>query len=125
MNALTAARWLTLGGYFALLGLITARVAFLAPPQHLPRAAVLILLLAPLLAPLRGLLHARPYTHAWASFLALGYFMLGIWHAAAPEERGYGIALVAASLAFFLGTLAYVRLEARAGRPPSGTDNAG
>lgn len=114
MNALKLARWATLGGYFGLLGLITAWVAFVAPPEHLPRSLVLILLLAPLLAPLRGLLHGRPYTHAWSSFLALGYFMLGIWHAAAPAERGYGLALIAASLGFFVGALTFVRLTARA-----------
>lgn len=75
-----------------------------------PRPVVLALLLTPLLLPLRGIVRGRAYTHAWGSFLALGYFALGVWHAAVESERAYGLWIVGSSLLFFGACLAYVRL---------------
>jgi uncharacterized membrane protein len=74
----------------------------------------LLLFAAPLAAAAPGLIRGRPYTYAWTSLLALGYFTLGVWHAAGPQEGWLGAAMLAASLLLFAGTLAYVRLGARA-----------
>ena len=74
-----------------------------------PNTLVLVLLLIPLLFPLPGILRGRPYTHAWSSFLALGYFAIGVWHAAAEAERNYGLLIIFGSTLFFGACLAYVR----------------
>ncbi len=103
-----------MAGHLALLFAVVAWTAWLDPPQRIPRALALILLTPPLLLPLRGILHGRPYTHAWVLFVALAYFVLGVWHAAVPAERVYGLTVVAASLTWFFGALFYVRFTYRA-----------
>ena len=112
-----ACRLLALGGYFALLALLLNQYTWIAPPVRVPVSVALALTAVPLLLPLRGLLHGRPYTHAWASLLALPYFVLGIDTIAAassPPALGWGVA--AASLALFAGAVGYARLQARAPR---------
>lgn len=110
MTAVGAARWATLVGYFGLLILLVAWNAWLSPPDTMPVALVLLLLVGPLLLPMRGLLHGRRYTHAWTSFLAMFYFILGVGTAwADPAERMLGILEVLFSTLLYLGTILYVR----------------
>lgn len=75
-----------------------------------PELILLLALITPLLFPLRGLLQAKRYTHAWASFLFLFYYIVAtdIW------VRG---AIPAASVIFllttglFLGAALYARFS--------------
>lgn len=101
---------LTLVGFFGLFATILLWHAWLKPPGKYPVALILTVLLLPLLIPLRGLLHGRAYTHAWASMLSLFYFCLGVMHAwSEPASRVYGLSLTACSLMFFSGAIFYVR----------------
>jgi uncharacterized membrane protein len=109
LTARTLARRVAVAGHLGLILVVAAWTVWLDPPQRVPRALVLVLLTLPLLLPLRGILHGRPYTHAWVLFVALGYFVLGVWHAAVPDERPYGLAIVALSLLWFFGAMFYVR----------------
>ncbi|MGB5063797.1 MAG: DUF2069 domain-containing protein [Candidatus Competibacter sp.] len=103
-----------LTGYFGLLGLLLLWYAWLEPSSRLPTALVLILLVGPLLAPLRGLLHGRPYTYAWTSFLALFYFTAGIFNAAGPMVRPWLAWLeIGFSVLLFLGAVLYARSRSR------------
>lgn len=115
MQPLTrACRLLTLGAHFALLLLLLNWHTWIAPPTHVPIALVLFVVAVPLLAPLRGLLHARPYTHAWTSMLALPYFAIGVDAVAAgvrPAWLGWGT--VAASTLLFAGAVTFTRLRSR------------
>ncbi|HEY3488231.1 MAG TPA: DUF2069 domain-containing protein [Gammaproteobacteria bacterium] len=96
-------------GFFGLMGTILLWQSWLRPSSQLPVALVLILLLGPLLMAMRGLLHGKPYTHAWVSMLSLFYFCLGIMHAwSEPTARGYGMLLTAFSLMLFNGAIFYV-----------------
>ena len=107
-------RILTLAGYFGLLVLLLNWVTWLAPPQRFPVALALIVLAVPLLLPLRGLLHGRPYTHAWSSFLALPYFAFGIDAVAAGDAPGWlGGGAIVTSLALFAGCVGYARTRGR------------
>lgn len=115
MKPATAFNALTLAGFFGLLATILLWHAWLKPPGKYPVALILAILLLPLLAPMRGLLHGRAYTHAWASMLSLFYFCLGIVHAWTEASRAYGILLTAFSLMFFSGAIFYVRYS-RSGR---------
>ena len=100
----------TLAGYFALLGLLMLWNTILAPSQHFPVAIVLIVMVVPLLLPLRGLLHGRPYTHAWTAFLALLYFIHGVGEAVTnPQERLLGSLEIIFSLVLFFGATFYAR----------------
>ena len=62
---------ITLVGYFGLLALLTAKFTLLSEPSGFPVALSLLILVGPLLLPLRGILHGRPRSHVYASFLAL------------------------------------------------------
>jgi len=101
---------LTLTGYFGTFALLTAWYAWLAPSVHFPVALVLLLLVAPLLFPLRGILHARRYTIAWSCFLALLYFSHGIieaWHSASTRQLGL-LEILLTSL-WFVGGIGYIK----------------
>ena len=103
------ARLSTLIGYFGLLGILLTWNAWIAPSEHFPRALILMVLLVPLLFPLRGLLHGRPYTHAWTILISLIYFTLGVSNTAVAAERLYGLLLIIASLMLFSGCILYLR----------------
>ena len=101
---------LTLFGYFGTLTLLTAWYSWLAPPTHFPRALILIIMLVPLLFPLRGLLHGRKYTFAWSCFLALFYFIHAVTQAYSSEPvRHLGMLEVLCTTLWFIAAMAYVR----------------
>jgi uncharacterized membrane protein len=106
---------LTLSGYFATLVLLTAWYTWLAPSAHFPVALVLVVLVLPLLTPLRGLLHGRSYTFAWSCFLALVYFTHGTVEGfSSPDTRLYGIAEALFTALWFCSAILYVRATSRA-----------
>ncbi len=104
------ARWVTLVGYFGLMILLLNWHTWLSPPLLVPRAMLLIALLVPLLFSMRGLLHAQPYTHAWTSFLALGYFALGIDTVYTSQvDRLLGVLQIVFSVLLFFGCVYFPR----------------
>lgn len=115
MSRITLAyRAAVLGAYFALLALLLNWFTWLAPPERTPIALALILTTVPLLFPLRGLLHGRPYTHAWTSFLALPYFILGVDAVAAGTEPIWlGWSAIVASTTLFIAAVGYTRCRGR------------
>ena len=116
MNQVIAFRWLTLFGYLGLMALIFTWHLFIKPlpPQFI--SITLLIQLGPLMFPLRGLLHGKIYTHVWASYLALFYFVIGVWYAASHETLLFGIFICLFSLIFFIGAVFYARFAARAQR---------
>lgn len=109
-----ACRIASLGAYFALIALLLNWFTWLAPPERVPIALALILTTVPLLFPLRGLLHGRIYTHAWTSYLALPYFILGVDAVAAGTEPIWlGWVAVVASTILFAATVGYTRYRGR------------
>lgn len=115
MNALTTSRWMALIGHVGLLALLLNWFSWIAPVEQIPRSLILILLVVPLLLPLRGILHARPYTHAWAGYLAMFYFLVGVEVAFnQPDERWLGLLTVLLSLMMLVGCGWYARVGGRA-----------
>ena len=110
------ARIMTLSSYFGLLILLLAWSIWLAPHPRYPVSLVLIVLVGPLMLPLRGLLHARPYTHAWTSFLALYYFILGVDDIAAGAPLVLAWLELILSVLLFTGSVLYTRFQGRAQR---------
>jgi len=101
---------LTLFGYFGTLTLLTAWYAWLAPATLFPAALVLLVLVVPLLFPLRGLLHGRRYTFAWSCFLALFYFTHGVMEAYSDDvTRPLGLLEVLFSTLWFSAAMAYIK----------------
>ena len=79
MQPINLFRWITLAGYFGLILFIFTWLLWIKPlPAH--EISIKILLgIGPLMFPLRGILHGRAYTHAWSMYLALFYFVIGVW----------------------------------------------
>ena len=103
---------LTLFGYFGTLVLLTAWYSWLAPATHFPAALVLLVLVVPLLFPLRGLLHGRKYTFAWSCFLALLYFTHGVMEAySAAATRHLGLLEVVFTSLWFVAAMVYIRTD--------------
>ena len=119
MNGVTIFRWLTLFGYFGLLTVLFIWPLFITPLAAEFISIALLLQLGPLMFPLRGLLHGKIYTHSWASYLALFYFVVGVWYAATSYTRLFGVLICLFSLIFFIGTVFYSRHAKRLQTAPS------
>ena len=102
-------RWLTLSGYFSLLfGLFTWHLLIDHTAKHLISIIVLAQI-GPLMFPLMGLLKGKLYTHAWSMYMAIFYFIVGVWYAGSSEDLMIGLYVIFTSLVFFLGTVLYTR----------------
>jgi uncharacterized membrane protein len=102
-------RWLTLGGYFSLLfGLFAWHLVIDPPEKHLI-SVIIFFQLGPLMIPLFGLLNGKLYTHAWSMYMAIFYFVIGVWYAGHDEDLLIGLYVITTSLAFFSGTVLYTR----------------
>ncbi len=108
------ARTATLVGYFGLLALLTAKFTLLSEPSGFPVALSLLILVGPLLLPLRGILHGRPRSHVYASFLALFYFSAGVFNAAGDAARPWIPHMeIILSIVLFVGALLHIRFSNR------------
>lgn len=109
---MTTSVWkhLALTGYFGVFLLIVAWYGWLSPPTRLPAVYALLALGTPLLLPLRGLLHGRPYTYAWSLFLALGYATHALIEVySTPTDRVLALLELALVLLWFVAAMMYVR----------------
>jgi uncharacterized membrane protein len=114
MNKTRISYHTAVGGYFGLILLLLVWLTWLSPPQTVPISVALFLMLVPLLFPLRGILYGRPYTFAWASFLALFYLTHGVVEAySTPIDRWLAVLEVIFSIAFYGGSMFYARFRGR------------
>lgn len=89
--------------------LITLQMAL--PWMMQPEGSLwLLLLVLPLLIPLKGLLNNQRYTYKWIGFLTLLYFCIGISELVSnPQLRSYGVGTSVASMLLFLASIYYAR----------------
>lgn len=71
-----------------------------------------VVLVGPMLFPLRGLIKGNSYTFAWSHFLALFYFILAIIVLWEGRSLYYGLLLLIGSTTWFTCALLYVRVDA-------------
>ena len=107
-------RAMTLVGHLGMIALLTAWFAFISPPEVLPRALPILLLVGPLLLPLRGVLNNKRYTHQWVGFLAMVYFAGGIdaWANPRPGDTWLGVLLTLLATSLFVGSVMVARYTA-------------
>lgn len=123
-SKLSALRWSALISYFALLSTVLLWNTVLSPSTQFPVGLVLLFTALPLLFPLWGMLNGKAYTHAWVSFLALYYFLIGVGDAYAdPVDRIYGYIVVALSCTLFLSCMYYARYQGRQDKQQPITEN--
>lgn len=114
MKQMRATTWqaLALTGYFGTFALIVAWYGWLSPPERLPAYIALLALGTPLLLPLRGLLHGRPYTYAWSLFLATGYLAHALIEGySTPADRWLAALELLLAGCWFAGATGYVRSQ--------------
>ena len=121
MNKISVFRWLTLVSYFGLMILIFCWHLWIKPLQPEFISITLLIQLGPLMFPLRGILHGKAYTHAWAAYMALLYFIIGIWNASAEASRIFGLLISILSLSFFIGCVFYARFSGKANKQTNET----
>lgn len=103
-------RYLALAGYLALLGWVALWQVFLSPHPHINPLTAAIGWCIPLLLPLRGILSGKAYTHAWANFVLMLYFLhsLTILYIDQGERWLAAIELIL-TFAAFSGNILYAR----------------
>ena len=90
-------------------GLIAFQLSLLLPAFGVGYYWVM-LLTAPLLLPIKGLLSDRRYTYKWIGFMTLIYFCIGISELVSnPQLRVYGLGTTIGSTMLFLSTIYYAR----------------
>ncbi len=101
---------LALGCYAGLIVLWLAWLIWLDPPPATLRSVMLIVVLLPLLAGLRGVLHRRRYTLQWTGMLILLYFMHGLVAATGGfPARWLGVTEALLAMGYFGATLLVLR----------------
>lgn len=115
-NAIPLFRALTLLGYFSLMGGFYIWHLWIHPLEKHLISVILLLQIGPLMLPLFGLLKGKVYTHAWSMYLAIYYFIVGVWYAGADEQFYFGLYIIFTSLIFFTGTMFYARLAGKAAK---------
>jgi len=79
-----------------------------------PSAILALVLIVPLLAPLRGIVRGDRRTHAWATLCVLPGFVYGLTEAVAnPVLRPIAALVLGSSLALFVALVAYLRVTRR------------
>ncbi|MGQ8363746.1 DUF2069 domain-containing protein [Glaciecola sp. 1036] len=103
-------RWLALTSHFLLLLWMSIWYYLLDAGNDYSAGFIFVLFILPLLLPLKGIIAAKPYTHAWACFIVLWYFLHAITTLyAEPEQRLWAtIELILAS-AMFAGCSLFAR----------------
>ena len=91
------------GGLLGLIALILLWNGWLTPVQQFPRSLELLILLAPLLWLLRGILQGRNSSHVYAILVSLLYATLGAWYAFTPQEEPYGWLMIVLSAILYVG----------------------
>lgn len=108
------ARALALIGYFGLMLWVILWHGFISPSPHLSVTFMLVMWLPWLLIPIKGMLQGNPYTHAWAVYMLMPYFLHGgvlLW----SDEGERWLAVVELLLAgtMFIGNMYYAKLRGR------------
>ena len=105
---------LSLLSFFCLMITLACWITLAEHSDKFPTASLLALALLPLLLPLRGLLHGKPYTHAWNSFLMLFYFSHAVGELYSGQHFDfYPTLAVLFSTLCFVSSIIFIRFNAK------------
>ncbi|WP_394241798.1 DUF2069 domain-containing protein [Vibrio astriarenae] len=86
----------------------------LSPHPHLNAATLAVVWAIPLLLPLPGILAGKPYTHAWANFVLMLYFLHSLTVIYIDEgERWFGAAELFLTSVAFICNIMFARLRGK------------
>lgn len=107
-------RWLALVSY---LGLIVCVLWWQFGTGYSQQALLFktLMYVVPLAFPLWGIVKGKPYTHAWANFILMWYFLHSLTMLyIAPEQLAWAIAELALTSICFISCTLYARMQGRA-----------
>ncbi|WP_165312017.1 DUF2069 domain-containing protein [Vibrio ziniensis] len=103
-------RRLALTSNLALIAWIALWQLDLSPHPHLNPLALTVAWLIPLLLPLPGILAGKPYTHAWANFILMLYFLHAFTILYVDDgERWLATVELLLTFSAFMGNIFYAR----------------
>ncbi|MFB9134960.1 DUF2069 domain-containing protein [Vibrio olivae] len=103
-------RLLALVGNLGLLAWVALWQLFVSPHPHLSSLSLAIAWCIPLLLPLPGILAGKPYTHAWANFVLMLYFLHALTLLYVDNgERWLAVIELMLTFCAFIGNTVYAR----------------
>lgn len=107
-------RFLALFSNLALLGFVALWHSTLSPHPLINPYGIMIAWIIPMLFPLKGIIQGKPYTHAWANFILMFYFLHGLTILWLDEgERYLALIEVIITSGAFIGNIYYARLRGK------------
>ena len=79
------------------------------PEPLIPITISLLFIAAPLLIPLRGLLHGRLNTYKAVTLFICLYFIYGVWNSVSVTQWPLGVFQIICSLGVYLFAILYIR----------------
>jgi len=111
-NKVKAYRYLALISHLSLLVWMAIWYLLLKTSSDYSLTFILLFYIAPLLLPLKGIIQAKAYTHAWACFVVLYYFLHAITVMYAEPTYLFHAALeLVLATGMFVGCCVYARLR--------------
>lgn len=107
-------RYSAVSANLGLLAWVALWQANLSPHPHLNNIVMALVWMAPLLLPLKGILAGKPYTHAWANFILMFYFLHALTILWIDDgERWLALIELALTTAAFLANILFARHRGR------------
>ncbi|MDO6708461.1 DUF2069 domain-containing protein [Photobacterium sp. 1_MG-2023] len=107
-------RYFALTANLSLLLWVVLWQSVISPHPHLNNYVVAGMWSLPLLLPLKGMLAGKPYTHAWANFILMFYFLHALtllW--TDGGERWLALVELGLTTAAFFGNILFARARGR------------
>ncbi|MGB0865522.1 MAG: DUF2069 domain-containing protein [Granulosicoccaceae bacterium] len=109
-SKLKLARQVSLVSYAATLLLTFNWISWYSPPQQVPRSLILLILVVPLVLPVRGFIHGRAKSYIGVAMVAMWLFAAGLDIAFYIQTwKTLGWALVVCSVLLFVSSYFYLR----------------
>lgn len=107
-------RIVALASYMGLLTWVVLWHFVLTTTHEYSVTFTLLVYVLPLLLPFKGIVQAKPYTHAWANFIILFYIIHGITVLyAVPLERSFALVELILASCMFTGCSLFARFRGK------------
>ncbi|PSW09785.1 DUF2069 domain-containing protein [Photobacterium sanctipauli] len=107
-------RYAALTANLSLLGWVGLWQSTISPHPHLNNLVIAGMWILPLLFPLKGILEGKPYTHAWANFILMFYFLHALTILWVDEgERWLAIVELGLTTCAFVANILFARMRGR------------
>ncbi|PSU32192.1 DUF2069 domain-containing protein [Photobacterium lutimaris] len=107
-------RYFAVSANLGLLAWVILWQASLSPHPHINPMAMAAVWALPLLLPLKGILAGKPYTHAWANFILMFYFLHALTILWVDDgERWLALVELALTTSAFIANILFARHRGR------------